>query len=78
MQKVESLGHHLHAKEIDAGRVGTRPGEAGDEAEPDRIFGDREHDRNTRRRGLGGKRYRRAYSGDHRHAAADEIGHEHR
>ena len=34
------LGRHLHAKKIDAGRVGAGPGEAGDKTELHRVFAD--------------------------------------
>src|SRR5262249_331510 len=60
---------------VDAGRVATRPGEADDEAESNRIVGDAEHDRNGcsrrfRRQGRCG-----ASSGDdHGDLAAHQLG----
>jgi hypothetical protein len=47
---------HLLAEKIDAGRVATRPGEAGDKTKLDRVFTDTEHDGDCRRRCFGRKR----------------------
>ena len=45
MQEPKPLGHQLVGEMIDAGRIATRPGEAGDKTQTDRIFGDTEDNR---------------------------------
>jgi hypothetical protein len=53
-QQLQPLRHKLAEEKVDAGQVATRPGEAGDKPELDRILGDGEHDRNRAGRRLGG------------------------
>ena len=48
MQEPQPLGRHLGDEKIDAGRVATGPGEAGDKTKPNRIFAVGEDDRNRR------------------------------
>ena len=70
MQEREPLGRDLGAEEIDSGRIR----EACDEAEPDRIFGHAEDDRDGAGRGLGGNRAEGVARGrNHRGAPADQI-----
>jgi hypothetical protein len=45
-QELQPLRRQFGCKKIDASRIAAWPGEARDEAEPDRVFGDHEHDRN--------------------------------
>src|SRR4051794_36796753 len=51
-QKSQALCHHLSGEKIDPRRVAARPGEAGDKAKLDRVFGDAEGNRNRLGRGL--------------------------
>jgi hypothetical protein len=44
MQKSQPFCHHLPGEKVDAGRVATRPGEAGDKTKLDWVFIDSEHD----------------------------------
>jgi hypothetical protein len=72
VQKTQPLCHYLPRKEIDAGRVASRPSEASDKTELDWVFIDSEH--NWDRRGCGFDRDRDQRGGrrdDHRHATAD-------
>ena len=56
------FGADLDVELGDAGDVAARPVEARDQAEPHRIAGGREHDRNGRGRGLGRERRRARWS----------------
>ena len=47
-QKFQPFCRQLADEKIDARQVAARPGEAGDETKPDRVFGDAEDDRNRR------------------------------
>jgi Transposase len=71
MQEPQPLGHHLVSENIDAGRIAAGPGEAGD-----RVFGDKEDDRDRRCCGFGSERGGQAYRGDRGHLSADQIGHQ--
>ena len=52
-QQLQPLGHQLAEEKVDPRQVAAGPGEAGDEAQLDGVFGDRKHDRNSRGRRLG-------------------------
>ena len=74
MQELQPLCHQLGTEEIDTSEVAARSGEAGDETEPDRVFGGEEDDRNRGGRGLG----RQCHSGaatcyDHGDRSARQI-----
>jgi hypothetical protein len=47
-QQVEPLGDQLDVEVAEAGEVAARPGETGDEAEPDRVGDVGEDDRDRR------------------------------
>ena len=53
-QQLQPLGHKLAEEKVDPSQVASRPGEAGDKAELDGVFGDSEHDRDRGGRRLGG------------------------
>ena len=77
VQEPQLLDHHFLAEKIDASCVAARPSEAGDEAEPNRVFADTENDRDcpccSFGRKCGGVAARR---GDYGHLSADQIGHQ--
>ena len=62
---------------MDPSRVVARPGKAGDQTKPDRVFADAEDDRD-RRGGSFGRQGASAEAGcrDHGHAAVDEVSHD--
>jgi hypothetical protein len=65
-QQLETLGRQLGVDEIDSGRIATRTGEAGDQAEPYWVFGNRENDGDRRSCRLGRQcRLRTAGGYDH-------------
>jgi hypothetical protein len=76
MQKPQPLGHHLRGKNIDAGRVATRPGETGDKTKPDRVIADTEDDRDRRCCSFGRERGHAAGRGNDGHLSANQIGHQ--
>jgi hypothetical protein len=78
VQQPQPLGQDLCGQKIDASRVAARPGKAGDQAMPDRVFADAEGDRDRRGRSFGRKRSRIAGCSDNGHATADEVSHERR
>lgn len=70
---LELFCHQVNAEEPHACHVGTRPAEAGNEADRDRLT-DLEDDANRRGRRPGGQCRRCApRRGDHRHLAANQI-----
>src|SRR5499433_214554 len=73
-QELEPLRHQFGDEKVDAGRVAAGPGEAGDEAEPDRVFGNTEHDGNRHARRLHhGRQIIAAYAYNYRRTPADQI-----
>ena len=79
MQESQPLGRQLLVENIDAGRVAAGPGQAGDKAKPDGVFGDTEDDRDGRGRSFGRERSRREHGrGNHGHLSADQIGYQRR
>ena len=77
-QQLQPLRRQLGREEIDSGRIAARPGEARDKAEPDRVFGHENTDRDRRGRLGRGHRRRRAGRDDHVDAPANELGRQHR
>jgi hypothetical protein len=74
-QQLQPLGYQLAEEKVDPRQVAAGPGEAGDEAQLDRVFGDRKHDRNRGGRGLGGDGRGGAAARDNgRDLSADQIG----
>ena len=74
-QECQPLRHQFINEIIDARRVATRSGEAGDEAEPDRVFADGEDNGDRRGCRLGRERRRGTSSrGDHGDLAANQFG----
>jgi hypothetical protein len=74
-QEFQLLGHRLLSKEIDPGRIATRPGEARNQTDIDRVLDDAEDDRDVRCCGFGCDCRRGAAGGcDYRHRPADEVG----
>src|SRR5262245_2518471 len=74
-QEFHPFGYQLVAEKIDARRVAAGPGEAGDKAQPDRVFRDGKDDRDRRGCGLGRQR-RVGTSGrdDHGDLSANQFG----
>jgi hypothetical protein len=75
-QELEPLGGELADEKIDPSHVAVGPGQAADETEPDRVFGDHEDDGDRRGRRLGGHRRHRAHGGDDGDLSAHEVGQE--
>lgn len=50
MQKPQALGRHFREEEIDPDRIATWPREIIDQAKPNRIFPEAEHNRDGRGR----------------------------
>jgi hypothetical protein len=71
MQESQPLAHHLLDEKIEASRVATRPGEAGDKTKLDRVIADSEDDRDRRGRSFGRNRSRNTSCADHGHMTAD-------
>jgi hypothetical protein len=65
-------------KKVDAGQIAARPSEARDKAHPDWIFGDREDDRDRRRRLGRSLRCGTSARGDHSDSPANQIGRQRR
>src|SRR5262245_1764378 len=72
-QELQPLCHDLAVEKIDARTIAARSGEAWDEAEPDRVFGDDEELGNCRGRRLDRERRRRAHGRDHGNSLTNEI-----
>src|SRR5215831_2838864 len=79
MQEFQLLCHQLTSDNIDTRCITPRPGEAGDEPEPDRVFVDDKDDGDRRSCRLGRQRWSRA-SGhrDHPNSSASQIGRQRR
>jgi hypothetical protein len=79
MQEFQLLCHQLTSDNINTRCITARPGEAGDEPEPDRVFVDDKDNGNRRSCRLGRQRRSRA-SGhrDHRNSSASQIGRQRR
>jgi hypothetical protein len=74
-QELQPLCDHFTAENIDSRRIATWAREAGDKTKLDRIFGDREYDRDGRRCRLARKRGRVAAGrDDDGHLAGDQLG----
>src|SRR5262249_7227547 len=78
-QQFQPFCYQLVTEKIDARRVAVGPGEAGDEAQPDRVFRDGKDDRDRRGCGLGRQR-RVGTSGrdDHGDLSANQFGYQRR
>ncbi len=77
-QQFQPLCRHLGVEKIDSCQVAARPGEAGDKSEPDRVFGDDEHDGDRRGRRLGRQCRSEISGGDHRDLSANQFGRQRR
>jgi hypothetical protein len=74
-QERELLGHQLGVENIDSCHVTIWSGEAGDEAEPNRVFGEDSNNRYRRRCCLCGKHHwKPATRDDYSDLAPNEIG----
>ena len=78
MQKLEPLTSELSARKRYACDVATRPTEAADKAELDRVNGQVQHDRNCRSRGLGGQCSSGASANNYSYLMTDQIGRQRR
>src|SRR5215475_9281619 len=76
-QELQPFCYQLITEKIDARRVAARPGEAGDKAQPDRVFRDGKDDRDCRGSGLGRQR-RDGTSGrnDHGDLSTNQFSHQ--
>src|SRR5262245_21685689 len=74
MQQVESLCRQLPAEKVGPRQVASRPGEAGDEAEPDRVLGGNKGDRDRRGCRLGSDRRGGCGRGDYSDPPANQFG----
>jgi Mannose-6-phosphate isomerase len=70
--KFQPLRRQLLGEEVDTCQVAARPGEAGDQACPDRVFGDGEDDGDRRDRRLGRQRRRFTGRDDDRDLSANQ------
>ena len=77
-QEFQPLRRQLRGEKIDTRQIATRPSEAGDKTEPDRVFGHHENDGDRRRRLGCGHRRGRSTRHDHGDASADQVGCQHR
>src|SRR5262245_26282392 len=74
-QKSEPLCRQLSDEKIHTRGVAARPAKAGYKTESDGVIADAENNRNSRSRGLSGKRCGRvAWYSDHAHLTSNQIG----
>ena len=78
VQQLQPLRRYLHVRIGHARDIAARPVKAGDEAEPDRVGGHFEDDRNGRGRRLCRKRRRSGGRGNHGHLTMNQISHHRR